>query len=137
MNDCVSEYTETENLEDLWDVHDIQEPVLLSEQPTEQPLEEQLPVDLSVGVEFVKQPNSMGVDGSTSDSGDGARVPELEMGRGKRVKVSSVIWQDYVTNTAQKLNFLVVITACSEPKSFKEAMQHPNGKRRCRRRSLH
>ncbi|GAA0162585.1 hypothetical protein LIER_18645 [Lithospermum erythrorhizon] len=74
MNDCAFEYTETQNLEDFRDVHDIREPGLVSEQQTEQPLEEQLPADLSSGVEFVKQPTSVGVDGSTNDSGDDARV---------------------------------------------------------------
>ncbi|GAA0172553.1 hypothetical protein LIER_26358 [Lithospermum erythrorhizon] len=177
VNDCASKCTETENLEVLGDANDTGEPVLVSEQQTEQPHEEQLPVlksDLSNGAASAEQPSSMGVVGLASDSGNGVGVPELEMGRGKRAKIPSVRLQDNVINIVQKLsptsvlasssnssstpypishpishslnydrfsighkNFLASITTDSEPKSFKEAIQHPSGERRCRKRSPH
>ncbi|GAA0151940.1 hypothetical protein LIER_43156 [Lithospermum erythrorhizon] len=81
MNDCASEYIESENLEDAA----IGAPVLVLELPIEQRHEEQLLAkllqsDLSPGAASAEQPSSLGVIGSEIDSGDGAKVPELEMG---------------------------------------------------------
>ncbi|GAA0151182.1 transmembrane signal receptor [Lithospermum erythrorhizon] len=158
INNCAFENNETENLEVLKNVNDIGKPVMVSEQSSQQPLEQQPPADLSRGVASVEQPYSVGVVGSASDSKDGVGVPQLEMGRGKQTIVPSVRLHDYVINTVQNLskpsvphssshssgtpysishsvncdrfllghrNFLVAITAGSEPKSFKEAMQYP------------
>ncbi|GAA0185083.1 hypothetical protein LIER_32371 [Lithospermum erythrorhizon] len=97
-----------ENLEVVRAANDIEAPVLVLEPRIEQPREDQLstellPSDLSAGLTSIEQSSSVGVVGSTSDSGDAAKVLELEMGRGKRAKVPSVRLHDYVLNTVQKL----------------------------------
>ncbi|GAA0173653.1 hypothetical protein LIER_27225 [Lithospermum erythrorhizon] len=96
--------------------------MLVSEQQTEQSHDEQLPAellqsDLSAEVATAEQPSSMGVVGLVSDSGNGAEVLELEMGRSKRAKIPPVRLQDYVINTVQKLNPSFVPTSSSHSSS--------------------
>ncbi|GAA0146182.1 hypothetical protein LIER_36270 [Lithospermum erythrorhizon] len=107
-----------DNLEVLHNCNDIGKPVLVSEQP----LQEQPPADLSVGV--AEQPSSVGIVGSVSDSGDSVVVPELKIGREKRAKDPFIRLQDYVINNVQKLSISSVSPSSSHSSSNPYPISH-------------